>query len=93
MAKKVQQKSVALTTDAEALAEVSGYADSGEFLKDIQRGLAEFRSGKMDPEHARIVVASHRNYAAGLALEFEHARLTKRLEEKNPALPPFKIGQ
>lgn len=71
--------------------DVGGWLDSRELLADIHRSYVQFRDGRVDPEHARVMVSHFKAAAAIMTTELEHARLTKRLIEKSAVLPRLEL--
>lgn len=72
---------------------VKPWKNSTDLLADINANVERFQKGIINCEQARLIVQSHRNAVAILALQLEHARQTKRLIEQDQKLPGFEIAK
>ena len=86
MTKHITRKPVALNLPA-----VQGWAGSSDMMVDANRIQESFISGRIDAESARLLVANMRNAIALLALQLDHAKLSKRIETGSTSLPSFEF--
>lgn len=74
------------------VSDVEGYVNMNDFLIDIQRNIADIRARKRPADECRLIVQSHRNFAAGVALQLEFARLSGSMVKGLDRLPSLEFG-
>ena len=65
---------------------------SKDFVKAMERLIAQVENGDLDVGRARVIVQEHRTMEKLLALEIEHAKATGRLRQGSDELPGFNFG-
>ena len=71
------------------LSTIQGWKGSADMMVDANRIQESFLKGAIDAESARLLVANMRNAIALLALQLDHAKLSKRIKTDSTALPTF----
>ena len=82
-------RELARTKPALDLPAVKGWTGSDAMMVDANRIQEAFLSGLIDAESARLLVGNMRNAIAILALQLDHAKLSKRIETGSTELPSF----